>query len=137
MLHLAIYCMSHSKSLLLTARYTININWCLNEQVCMATVIGDYTVEVRTHNYSNPGSLLARNGACCDPLHMSCLNFTGCDNYFYYCLRSLGSNGTDCTGGRTSLINYDDAPLNFSQDTVLGLPNPLPLPGLTKEWHVS
>ena len=36
----------------------------MHEQMCMAMVTGDYIVEVRTHKYSNPGSLLT-NGRCC------------------------------------------------------------------------
>ena len=107
----------------------------MHEQMCMAMATGDYIVEVRTHNYSNPGSLLA-NGRCCDSPLTPC-TFHGCDNHFYYCLRSLGSTGAGCSGGKSSNININDAPLNFSQDRVLGLPNPLPLPGLTREWHVS
>ena len=102
-------------------------------------VKGEYIVEVRTHNFSNPGSLLA-DGSCCDSnmITGSCV-VPGCDNYFYYCLRALGSVTIPlgCRGGRTSMVGYNDRPLNFSQPVVLGLPNPLPLPGLTTEWSVS
>ena len=108
----------------------------------LSTVTGEYVVEVRTHGYNNPRNLLA-DGSCCD------INSTwpwptcavpGCDNVFYYCLRSLGSSNLreDCDGRRMiSEINFNDSQLNFSNDTVLGLLNPLPLPGLTRVWSVS
>ena len=99
--------------------------------MCISTVVGDYIVEVRIHNYSNPNSLLA-DGSHCDALSF-------CDNVFHYCLRSISTSNSsnECSGGSKSNINYNDAPLNFSQSMVLGLPNPLPLRGLTTEWTVS
>lgn len=33
--------------------------------------------------------------------------------------------------------NTDDAPIDFSQSSVLGLDNPLTLEGLTDTWNVS
>ena len=100
-------------------------------------VKGEYILEVRTHSFSNPDSLLA-DGSCCDLAGDGLCAVSGCDNYFYYCLRSLGSGtGPGCRGGRTSMVGYNDRPLNFSQPIVLGLFNPLPLPGLTTEWNVS
>jgi hypothetical protein len=97
-------------------------------------VVGDYVVRVRTHNYSNPSSLLA-NSSCCD---QPC-GEPSCDNiFFHYCLKNLGTSygdGQSCSDG--SLINYDDASLNFSQPIVFGLPNPLPLQGPQREWTVS
>ena len=108
-------------------------------QVCfVAPTLGEYTVEVRTHSFSNPGSLLA-NGECCD------YNITagdgscavpGCDFYFYYCLRSIDSTEGGCSGGRVSMVQYNDHPIDLSLPMVLGLPNPLPLPGRTREWNV-
>ena len=99
---------------------------------------GDYIVEVRTHSYNNPRSLLA-DGNCCDYSNLQCA-VPGCDNVFYYCLRTIGSYSSRerCNGGMMSpYINNNDSPLNFSQPIVLGLPNPLPLRGLTREWTVS
>ena len=111
-------------------------------QMCILSVVtGEYVVEVRTHGYNNPRSLLA-DGSCCDNINSSTwlwptCTVPGCDNVFYYCLRRLGSSG-GCDGARmVSEINHNDTPLNFSNDTVLGLPNPLPLSGLTREWSVS
>ena len=110
----------------------------------MTMATADYIIQVRTHNYNNPGSRLA-NGDCCQFQYIyQHSNFwsrkcsvSGCKNRFYYCLRSLGSAEADCSGGNTSEIDSSDRPLNFSHPTVLGLPNPLPLPGLTKEWKVK
>ena len=34
-------------------------------------------------------------------------------------------------------VNENDAAVNFSQSTVLGLSNPLNFPGLTNDWKVS
>lgn len=109
-------------------------------QVCLKVMVNaEYTVEVRTLNFSNPGSLLA-NGACCDynvtAGDGSCA-IPGCDNYFYYCLRALGSTGRGCNGGKVSMVGYNDHPINFSWPMFLGVPNPLPLPGRTETWHVS
>ena len=92
-------------------------------------------MEVRIHNYSNPNSLLF-NHSCCDmPCHTQNAR---CDNVFHYCLRSINTPelNKECSGGNRSDVNDDDAPLNFSQSMVLGLPNPLPLQGLTTEWRV-
>ena len=104
-------------------------------QVCISSAVGDYIVEVRTHNYSNPDSLLF-DETCCD---LCGTWYSGCDNVFYYCLRNLSTSraNKECAGGNRSLVNSNDAPLNFSKPTVLGLPNPLPLQGLTREWNVS
>ena len=93
-------------------------------------VVGDYVVRVRTLNYSNPNSLLA-NSSCCD--HPS--GEPSYDNVFHHCLKSTSDGEGQCSDG--SLVNYDDAPLNFSQPIILGLPNPLPLRGPQREWTVS
>ena len=102
---------------------------------------GDYIVLIRTERYRNHDGMLV-NGSCCKPLPQgtgntpSCMK-NGCNSYFYYCLRSLGATGPGCSGGRTSQVSMNDAALRFDQTMVLGLPNPLPLPGLTREWNVS
>ena len=101
---------------------------------------GDYTVEIRLSNFSNPSDLLA-NGECCDlniTLGDGSCALSGCDSYFHHCLRPLGSTVRGCpAGGHSSAVNYNNAPLNFSKPIVLGLPNPLPLSGLTRQWNVS
>ena len=96
-------------------------------------VKGDYVVMVRTHNFSNSGSLLA-NENCCDFRNGEC-QVPGCDNRFVYCLRrNANSNNENCEVSQT---NWNDAPLNFLAQTLLGLPNPLPLRGLTREWNAT
>ena len=110
---------------------------------------GSYQVEVRLFNYSNP------TGRCCDcprqNMVRSCCDafdiFTGpcggvrgCDSFFLYCLRPLNSTvegGCANFAKKRSTVNMDDGPINFSQSTVLGLHNPLLLPGLTDAYTVS
>ena len=100
-------------------------------------VVGDYIVRVRMHNYSNPHSLLIDSTQCCD---QPC-GEPSYDTVFHYCLRILGTPSDEdgeCTNGavyKRGLVNYDDAPLNFSRPIVLGLQNPLPLADeVKKEW---
>ena len=99
-------------------------------------VNGDYIVEVRTLNYSNPGTLLA-DGRCCVMAGDGSCDVSGCVYYFIYCLRSLGRTGPGCSRSFATSGGQGNAPIDFSQDRVLGQPNPLPLPGLTTEWNVS
>jgi hypothetical protein len=93
-------------------------------------------VEVRIHHYSNPNSLLVDGIRCDTPWYTTSAR---CDNVFHYCLRSINTSESndECSGGNRSDVNSNDTPLNFSQSTVLGLPNPLPLRGLTTQWTVS
>ena len=52
-----------------------------------------------------------------------------------YCLRrNTNSNNENYEVSQT---NWNDAPLNFLAQTLLGLPNPLPLWGLTREWNAT
>lgn len=63
-----------------------------------------------------------------------------CDSKFVYCLRPLGTQDPqqECSDGkRVSSVNANDDAIDFSNDTVLGLSNPLILHGLTREWSVS
>lgn len=94
----------------------------------------DYVIIVKTHYFNNPNGLL-ENNECCDFNETrsdgECA-VSGCDNYFLYYLDTR--QVTQYQDSRISETNYNDAPINFSSPTVLGLPNPLPLPGLTKLW---
>ena len=36
-----------------------------------------------------------------------------------------------------SEVNQNDAAIDFSQSTILGLSNPVVIPGLTNDWNVS
>ena len=81
---------------------------------------------------------------CCDRHNTTeCSDFL-CDTYFDYCLRPLGSKeegagGCSYSGYVVSTSNRNDGFVNFSRSTVtvLGLDNPLILPGLTNNWNVN
>ena len=96
---------------------------------------GDYIVEVRTINFSNPQNRVHR-GQCCDPLPTNSSICGECDISFFYCLRPLGGS-SDCNGGLASNFPAMDGEIDFSSDVILGLQNPLPLTGLTTEWKVN
>lgn len=112
-------------------------------------VNGHYLVEVRLFAYNNPtgkcqGCYVQRSNQvrCCDTNSVvDCENIRRCDSYFIYCLRPLNTSSIEegCFGfeNRTSDFNRNDGTLNFSNETVLGLPNPLLLPGLTEAYTVS
>ena len=83
---------------------------------------------------------------CCDR-HRNlnlCTDFQRCDSYFTYHVRRLGSTegGENCTlsrvtgDHRTSRPNFDDANVDFTNATVLGLDNPFTLAGLDNKWNV-
>ena len=113
-----------------------------------ASVNGLYMLEVNVYGYNNPtgrcqsctSQMAPDVMGCCD-LHntIECSSGLLCDSYFYYCLRALGSEGGHCSyfGNVTSNVNRNDAFIDFSQSMVLGLDNPLILPGLTNNWTVS
>ena len=98
-------------------------------------------VEVRLFGYENPTGRCeecpresnVEPRRCCDDFSRSSNCDEGdreCDSYFTYCLRPYGVGGTGCSNFDepvTSAVNTDDGPLDFSQSTVLGLPNPLQL----------
>ena len=111
---------------------------------------GDYNVEVKVFSYYNPTGRCRvcprENGngtrSCCDDFdHFgTCDGSRRCDSYFIYCLRPFGMTGGDCTGftQRRSTANENDESTDFStRSTVLGLENPLILPGLTTGYNSS
>ena len=63
-----------------------------------------------------------------------------CDIYFTYCLRPFGSTGSGCSKytNVTSSVENDLSFFSFPQQdmNVLGLSNPLLLPGLTDAYTV-
>ena len=99
-------------------------------------------VEVRLFGYQNPtgrceqcpNSFISDPRRCCDDFSRDSYCDEGdreCDSYFTYCLKPYGIGGMGCSNlveSLTSTVNTDDGPLDFSQSTVLGLPNPLQLP---------
>jgi hypothetical protein len=107
---------------------------------------------VRLHSYETDGKCATCNSfqqpGCCDDFDntRTCTGTEKCDNTFFYCLRPKGTvepHNTDPSRrceegdrfGMLSSINIDSAPLNFTHDYVMGLPNPVPLCG-TNEWKV-
>ena len=65
-----------------------------------------------------------------------------CDTFFILCLRSLNSTERDCSYVARVTSDTDwqgrDLPIDFTQaPTLLGLDNPLSLPGLTDTYTVS
>jgi hypothetical protein len=108
-------------------------------------------LEVRLYGYSNPTgtcqgcvSVQTSEHGCCDRFNTTeCSSGLLCDTYFDYCLRPLGSEeegggggGCSYSGYVISTTNRDDRFVDFSPSTVLGLDNPLILPGLTSDWNV-
>ena len=116
-------------------------------QVC-EIVHGRYEVEVRLVSYNNPtgrcpGCRLSGNDevGCCDTFRVeTCEDSQRCDSFFVYCLRPLNSTvegGCANFETKTSNSNLNDGPVDFSRSTVLGLPNPFLLQGLTDAYTVS
>ena len=112
-------------------------------------VKGRYQAEITLFQYNNtpPGKCyncyfgLGAWG-CCDSYTNfgRCEGSELCDVYFAYCLRPFGSRGSGCFNytNVTSSIGYDLSSFSFPQQNmnVLGLPNPLLLPGLTDVYTV-
>ena len=110
-----------------------------------------YEIVVMVVNYTNPSHSARRqtsnscrgsNCSCCDGSRDGSGNCTGgCDTSFVYCLRKVDTlDGSGCPGGvpiLRSSTNYDDTFIDFSQNTVLGLKNPLVFQGLSDNWKVS
>ena len=116
-------------------------------KVCVI-VKGHYIVEVRLFGYSIPSGKCQEcvNSAgllrCCDSFETEdCSNDRQCDSYFIYCLRPVNTSSIEegCSGFENimSNSNRNDGPVNFQNNIVLGLPNPLLLPGLTDNYTVG
>ena len=112
------------------------------------TRLPQYEIVVMIDGYTNPynarpissscsGSQCSR--ICCDG-HDGQGGCYRCDSFFTYCLRNVDTLKTDCPEGGTIMrsdVNPNDASVDFSQNTVLGLDNPLIFQGLTDTWNVS
>ena len=115
--------------------------------------MGRYQAEIIFFQYNNtpPGKCHGCNnvpkhqhqGCCDDPTNNgTCIGDDLCDVYFTYCLRPFGSIGRGCSNYTivTSSVKNDTSSFSFPQQNmslnVLGLPNPLPLPGLTDAYTV-
>ena len=109
-------------------------------------VSGDYTFLVRTHSYSNPTNKCIACVAtertepgCCDWYiqHSNCLGSKSCDTFFQYCFQPLNSRGFHhqiCSNVSSSAWN--DREIDFTQATVLDLPNPLSFSVVSTQWMV-
>lgn len=113
-----------------------------------------YTLYVRVHSYQNPSNkcslckTVRRPVGCCDNFSnpRTCTGRDRCDETFYYCLRNyrtvsaLTANPKRCGEhdrmGKLSGVNIDSKEIDFSQSSALGLPNPIPLRGITFQWKV-
>ena len=122
-------------------------------QVALGTVEGEshyYELEIKINAYSNPNQVRPfcdplcyfNSPLCCDSAQLgTCTTRGRCDSLFFYCLRAVRTSSSQrgCTyrGSRLSSRNLEDARIDFSNGTVLGLENPLILQGLTTTWNVS
>ena len=105
---------------------------------------GDYDIIVRIYNYTNPTNTGAFRGAdrCCDWDRQDgvCSTSRRCDNIFTFCVKTLddSADGTSsCMSDlMTSQTNDNDALIDFTGSTWLGLDNPLRLTGITTAWQV-
>ena len=110
-----------------------------------------YVVEIEFFGYSNPTGRchecpIPQNSttpSCCDSfVHSSCNGSDLCDSYFYFCLRTIGdsstTNGCWYPGSNLTFAIVDDAPFDINNiSAVLGIDNPLILPGLTVDFEVK
>ena len=103
----------------------------------------DYVVEVHMQSYNNPTNrALGQGGDCCDPqpsTDSTCSEHERCDSYFIFCLRPLNTPPTQrgCdTPNITSEVARNNASINFTQPTFLGIANPFQL-NASGPWQVS
>ena len=104
-----------------------------------------YKIEVMIDSYTNPYDRLPNCDGlrcfrvCCDG-HDGSGGCRRCDSFFTYCLKDIDTLTPSCPENGTIMMsdaNPDDAYIDFSQNTVLGLNNPLVFQGLTDTWNVS
>lgn len=110
-----------------------------------------YILNVRIHSYSGddkcPECYKFISPGCCDDFDntRSCEGLHRCDITFFYCLRDYGTVPSQSVSaiescmdrlGMRSGVNIDNQQLDFTQESVMGLPNPIPLFGTTLAWQV-
>ena len=111
---------------------------------------GLYILQAQLLDYDNPNQLSfhCSNQSefcqvdCCDGRQDCVSGNRRCDTFFTFCLRPLGTTGFGCGSPSSgseiqSEVNQNDAAIDFSQSTFLGLSNPIVIPGLTNDWNVS
>ena len=126
---------------------------CMPMQV-FTVVKGRYQAEITLFQYNNtpPGKCHGCNNVftsdqryqgCCDnPVNNgTCSGDDLCDAYFTYCLRPFGSTESGCSNYTevTSCVENDTSSFSFPQQedmSVLGLPDPILLPGFTDAYTV-
>ena len=113
------------------------------------TGLPQYEVEVTIDGYTNPNQARPSCNhvtdcpytSCCDGFNSMSFVCHRCDSFFTYCLRSVDTLRDGCPeGGNNTIrsdVNPDDASIDFSQNTVLGLDNPLVFQGINDTWNVS
>ena len=119
-------------------------------QLTFKLVEGLYNVQVQLHGYENPSQQRVTCnqvgqcfGTCCDGGDGACTSGASrCDTFFIFCLRPSGSSESGCGSTSSGSVmqsneNINDATIDFSQSTFLGLSNPLVFQGLTNIWNVS
>lgn len=130
---------------------SLSISYVLTIVSQISLVEGLYIVRAQIHGYRNPyqyrllGCSSTRCQAiCCDSNIMrQCISGERqCDTFFIFCLRPLGTSGYGCSSLNNdsvtvSDVNLNDAAIDFSNSTFLGLSNPLVLQGSTNVWNVS
>ena len=103
----------------------------------------DYVVEVLMQSYNNPTNRAeGQGGDCCDSnlvgSDSACTGFMLCDSYFIFCLRPLHTSPTQrgCdTPNITSEVASNNASIDFTQTTFLGIANPFHL-NASGSWQV-
>ena len=131
---------------------SFSISHILTILTMLTLVEGLYIIQTQLHSYDNPTQQRLRAcindrcfvAGCCDAGEGNCTSGERrCDTFFVFCLRPLGIAeyrlGCGSNGGSViqSDVNVNDAAINFSQSSFLGLNNPVDLPGLTNDWNVS
>ena len=115
--------------------------------------LAQYEIAVMIGGYINPHQVRQISNSSCNPSRSRCDNmcYDGhagsevchrCDSFFTYCLRNVDTAtlSAGCPEGGNILksdINPNDTSIDFSQNPVLGLDNPLIFQGLDYTWNVS
>ena len=124
----------------------IIVSSCSWESQCLqlsVLVSADYVVQVEMLSYSHPSNTRSV-GLCCDSESGNgpCSGDERCDTFFTYCLMPRASTAIVCPNTAPGFFAIslrtaqNGATIDFSQPTVLGLPNPFNLTGLTTSWEV-
>ncbi len=123
------------------------------------SVQGDYILRAHVSAYRNPDNICFRNRGrrCCDDDSRICSRTSeNCDNEFFFCVRALGApvdktpatsgsvtnraGGLQCLNPSSAIIsniNRDGSHIDFSDDTFLGVRNPMEFQVTASLWEVS